>query len=501
MNAVPPRDLNAPLDVLIVGAGLSGIGLACTLARELPDKTYAIVEARDAIGGTWDLFRYPGIRSDSDLYTFAYDFKPWKSRKAIAGADEILAYLREAAEEHGVLGKIRYRRKVVSADWDSATALWSVTVDRADLGPAETIRCRWLFGATGYYDYDEGHRPRFLGEEAFAGPIIHPQAWPEAFDAKDKRIVVIGSGATAVTLVPALARDAAHVTQVQRTPGYVLPVPSEDGLANFLKRWLPAKRAHAIVRRKNIWRQQWTYSLFQRYPKAARRLIRWANRKALPNGYPVDVHFNPPYDPWDQRLCVAPDGDFFKEIRSGRVSIVTGEVDRFTAGGVTMASGEEVAADVIVVATGLKLKLFGGVRLRVDGALVAPPERIVFKGTMLDGAPNFCFAVGYTNSSWTLKVGLLCRYFCRLLKEMDARGEAVCVVERPEGETGARPLLTFAAGYVRRSLHELPRQGSGYPWEMTFDYGSDERLLTRGAVVEPAMRLTPAPNALERSAA
>jgi monooxygenase len=501
MDAIPPRDPDVPLDVLIVGAGLSGIGLACTLARELPEKTCAIVEAREALGGTWDLFRYPGIRSDSDLFTFAYDFKPWKSRKAIAGAGEILAYLREAAEEHGVLEKIRYRQKVVSADWDTGAALWTVTVDRSDLGAAETIRCRWLFGATGYYDYDQGHRPHFPEEEAFAGPIIHPQAWPEAFDHKGKRIVVIGSGATAVTLVPALAREAAHVTQIQRTPSYVMATPSEDGLANLLRRWLPPDCAHAIARRKNILRQQWTYALFQRYPRAARRLIRWANRKALPEDYPVDVHFNPPYKPWDQRLCAAPDGDFFKEIRSGRVSIMTGEVDRFTPGGVVMASGEEIAADVIVVATGLKLKLFGGVQLRVDGAPVVPPERIVFKGTMLDGVPNFCFAVGYTNSSWTLKVGLLCRYFCRLLKEMDARGDAVCVVDRPKGETGARPLLTFGAGYVRRSLHELPRQGSGYPWEMTFDYGSDERLLTRGAVVDPAMRLTPAPKALAASAA
>ena len=372
---------------------------------------------------------------------------------------------------------------------------------RSDLA-IEAIRCRWLFGATGYYDYDKGYRPRFPDEEAFHGPILHPQQWPEDFDARGKRIAVIGSGATAVTLVPALAEQGAEVTQIQRTPGYVLPIPSEDPLANVLRRFLSERRVHAIVRRKNITRQQWTYALFQRYPKAARRLIRWANRKALPENYPVDVHFNPPYDPWSQRLCAVPDGDLFKEIRKGRVSIVTGAIERFTGGGVRMASGEEVPADVIVTATGLKLKLFGGVRLSVDGMAVNPAERLVFKGTMLDGVPNFCFAIGYTNSSWTLKVGLLCRYFCRLLTELDARGMAVCMVERPEGEAGGRPLLDFGAGYVQRSLHELPRQGASYPWEMTFSYVSDERLLTRGAVIDPAMRLSPAPAArlLERVA-
>ena len=495
MNAIPSQASESPLDVLIVGAGMSGIGLACTLARELPAKTWAIVEAREKLGGTWDLFRYPGIRSDSDLYTFAFDFKPWTSPKAIAGAGEILAYLREAAAEHGVDGKIRYRRKVVAADWDSASALWTVKIARADLGAEETIRCRWLFGATGYYDYEQGYRPHFPGEEVFGGPILHPQQWPEGFDATGKRIAVIGSGATAVTLVPVLADTAAHVTQIQRTPSYVLPIPSEDGIANALKRWLPATRAHAIVRRKNILRQQWFYAFCQRYPKAARRLIRWANLKALPDGYPVDVHFHPPYDPWDQRLCAVPDGDLFKAIAKGRVSIVTGAIDRFTKDGVRMASGEEIAADVIVTATGLRMKLFGGVQMRVDGAPVDPPDRLVFKGMMLDGVPNFCFAVGYTNSSWTLKVGLLCRYFCRLLTELDARGETVCVAERPKGETGRRPLLEFGAGYVRRSLHELPRQGAAAPWEMTFSYLSDERLLTRGPVIDPAMRLTPAPAA------
>ncbi len=499
MNAMSPPAPDAPLDVLIVGAGISGIGLACYLARELPKKTYVILEARERLGGTWDLFRYPGIRSDSDLYTFAYDFKPWTSRKAIAGAEEILAYLSEAVAEYGVEDKIRYRRKVLAAEWDSASALWSAKILALDTGAETTVHCRWLFGATGYYDYDQGYRPPFPSEEVFKGTILHPQAWPETFEARGKRIAVIGSGATAVTLVPALAEEGAQVTQIQRTPSYILPIPSEDGIANALRRWLPAERAHAIARRKNILRQKWVWRLCQRYPKQARRLIRWVNRRALPEGYPVDQHFNPPYNPWDQRLCVVADGDLFKAIRAGRAAMVTGTIDRFTETGVRMASGEEIAADVIVTATGLRLKLFGGIALAVDGVPVVPSERIVFKGTMLDGAPNFCFAVGYTNSSWTLKVGLLCRWLCRLLREMDARGDAVCVVERPKGEKGERRLLDFGAGYVQRSIHELPRQGSSYPWEITFDYAADERLLTRGPVIDPAMRLSPAPAPARRS--
>jgi cation diffusion facilitator CzcD-associated flavoprotein CzcO len=460
----------------------------------MPRKTYAIVEARDALGGTWDLFRFPGVRSDSDLYTFAYDFKPWKSRKTFAGGDEILAYLREAAAENGVADKIRYRCKVVAADWDSATALWTVTALSADSGEETRLRCRWLFGATGYYDYDQGHRPRFADEKAFRGDILHPQCWPEGFDAKGKRIVVIGSGATAVTLVPALAEAGAEVTQIQRTPSYLLALPSEDSIAKALGRFLPEKQANAIVRRKNILVQHQLYALFQRYPKAARRLIRWTNRKALPEGYPVDVHFNPPYDPWDQRLCIVPDGDFFRAIRSGRVSVVTGAIDRFTPDGVRMASGAEIPADVVVTATGLSFKLFGGLRLSVDGAPVNPSERIVFRGAMLDGVPNFFFVFGYTNASWTLKVSVLCRYVRRLFRELDERGEAVCFAERPKGETEARPLFDFRPGYIERALHELPRRGAGAPWELSMSYYSDEQLFTRGAVVDPAMRLMRGPS-------
>jgi monooxygenase len=486
-----------PLDVLIVGAGVSGIGAACHLSRELPQKSYAILEARDKLGGTWDLFRYPGVRSDSDLLTYAYAFKPWKSRKTFGGGDEILAYLREAATEHGVDTKIRYGCKAMAADWDSASALWRVTV-RSDVGSETTVRCRWLFVATGYYDYERGHRPHFPDEEVFRGPILHPQAWPEEFDAKGKRIAVIGSGATAVTLVPALAEAGAQVTQIQRTPSYILPFPSEDAIANALRRVLPETTAYAIARRKNILLQQSLYAFFQRYPKAARRFLRWTNRRLLPKGYPVDVHFNPPYDPWDQRLCIAPAGDFLKAIRSGRVSIVTGGIERFTPGGVRMNSGEEIAADVIVAATGLAVTLLRGMRLSLDGVPVDLPERMVFKGTMLDGVPNLCFVFGYVNASWTLRADLISRFFCRLLKGLDARGEAVCVVQRPEGETGDRPLFDFRPGYIERALNDLPRQGLGSPWVMSSSYALDERLLMREPVIDSAMRLKPAPSTSAR---
>ncbi|MFC3614853.1 flavin-containing monooxygenase [Lutimaribacter marinistellae] len=481
------------LDVLIVGAGISGIGCACHLVRELPGKSWTILESRGDLGGTWDLFRYPGIRSDSDLFTFGYDFRPWKSRNAIASADEIMAYLRDTAAEYGVDEKIRFHHRVISADWRSDEAVWHVTARREDTGETVQLRARWLFGATGYYDYAQGYRPDFEGEESFAGPIIHPQHWPEDFDATGKRIAVIGSGATAVTLVPALAETAAHVTQVQRTPTYVLPVPSEDKIAAFLRKVLPEKTAYGLARRRHVLRQRWTWLVCQKYPEFARRFIRKANMAALPEGFDVDTHFNPPYAPWDQRLCIVPDGDFYRSIRAGKASIVTGGIERFTETGLRMASGEEIEADAIVTATGLNLKLFGGTALNVDGKRVDPAERLVFKGMMLDGVPNFAFAVGYTNSSWTLKVGLLCQYFCRLLAYMDEHEWAAVEARRPEGEMRARPLLDFEAGYVKRALDSLPKQGDGPPWQMTFDYIEDARMVRRGPVADPALHFAPYP--------
>ena len=491
-DANPLSEPAAPYDVLIIGAGISGIGCACYLQREAPDKRWAILEARDSLGGTWDLFKYPGIRSDSDLYTFSYDFKPWTSANSIAPADEIMGYLREAAAEHSVDQRISYGRQVVTAEWDSSEALWRVTARNNKTGTNETYRCRWLFGATGYYDYDEGFRPQFIDEDLFKGPIIHPQFWPDDFDYTGKRIAIIGSGATAVTLLPSLTDKASHVIQVQRTPTYIMPRPQHDPVALWLKRWLPAKTAYALTRWKNT-RIQWLFYRFcQKYPNRARKLIRRMNEKRLPAGYPVDLHFNPPYNPWDQRLCAVPDSDYFNDISAGKASIETGHIDRFTPSGIKMTSGEQIDADAIIVATGLKIKMMGGVRITIDGADIDVSERLVYKGMMLDSVPNFAFATGYTNSSWTLKVGLVCKHFCKILAEMDRLQVDVCTPVKPDGGVEKRPLLDFDAGYVKRAFDEMPKQGDRYPWRLSESYISDLRLFKREDVHDPALKFTKA---------
>ncbi|MCA9554544.1 MAG: NAD(P)/FAD-dependent oxidoreductase [Myxococcales bacterium] len=491
-HAAGPPVAAAPehLDVLIVGAGLSGIGAAYYLKRAHPGRSFALLEARAATGGTWDLFRYPGIRSDSDLYTFGYEFKPWKSDRAIASADLILDYLRETASENGIDAQVRLHHKVLGAAWSSADARWRVEVERTDTGERKELTCSWLFCAGGYYRYDQGYAPRFEGSERFKGPIIHPQRWPEDLDYAGKRVLVIGSGATAVTLVPAMAETAAHVTMLQRTPTYVLPVPAEDPLARWAKKVLSPRLAHAVTRRKNIARQRWLWRFCQRYPKAARRLIRAANVKQLPVGFPVDEHFNPPYDPWDQRLCAVPDSDLFKAIGAGRASVVTDHIETFTETGVRLRSGRELEADIIITATGLNLLPFGGMRLVVDGAQVSLPKTVSYKGMMLSGVPNFAFAVGYTNSSWTLKIGLLCEHFCRLLEHMDEHGYTACRPEVSDPDMPTRPLLDFEAGYVQRAIHELPRQGDRAPWLVSMDYHADVALLRKGPVADPNLRFS-----------
>jgi cation diffusion facilitator CzcD-associated flavoprotein CzcO/pimeloyl-ACP methyl ester carboxylesterase len=481
------------VDVLIVGAGISGIGAACYLERERPGTSYAILEARAATGGTWDLFRYPGIRSDSDLHSFGYAFKPWVDDKAIAGADSILAYVRETAAEHGVDRHIRLQHRVRGAAWSSAEARWTVDIERGDAGERVSLSCRWLFCASGYYRYDEGFRPRFPGEERFAGTILHPQHWPEGLDHTGKRVVVIGSGATAVTVVPAMAEKAAHVTMLQRTPSYVLPVPSEDKLANQLRELLPEKWAYELTRRKNIARQQLIWQFCQKFPGLARAAIRAINVAELPPGYPVDKHFNPTYAPWDQRLCMVADGDLFKAIREGKASVVTDTITTFTERGIRVSSGEEIEADLVVAATGLNLLPFGGIELRVDGAPVRLAEKVAFKGMMLNGVPNFAFAIGYTNSSWTLKVGLLCRHFCQLLGYMDEHGYASVAPELADPTMKTRPLLAFGAGYVQRSLADLPRQGADAPWLTSMSYQADLTLLGQGAVADEHLRFAPPP--------
>jgi monooxygenase len=475
-------------DVLIVGAGISGIGMGCQLTSRRPGTTFAILEARDAIGGTWDLFRFPGIRSDSDLHTFGYEFKPWTSDNAIAGADEILAYLREAVEEHRLGEHIRFGHKVLGADWSSRDARWTVRVQHGD--EVDELTCRVLFSATGYYDYAAGHRPHFDGEEDFAGRIVHPQHWPEDLDYTGKRVVVIGSGATAVTLIPAMAQTTEHVTMLQRSPSYVMPLPQKDPIANGLRRVLPDRVAYRLTRRINVGRMRIIYDLSKRHPDVMRRLIRALTKHQLPDGFPVDVHFKPRYNPWDERLCVVPDGDLFREIRKGRASVVTDRIVRFTERGILLESGTELEADIIVTATGLNLLALGGVTLSVDGAPVAVNDTLIYKSMMLSGVPNFAFAFGYTNASWTLKVDLVCEHLCRLLAHMDAHGydTAVAVADDPTLEL--RPMLEFQAGYVQRSVHLFPRQGSHGPWTVAMSYGADHARLRKGPVEDPALRFS-----------
>ncbi|MDG4823844.1 NAD(P)/FAD-dependent oxidoreductase [Asanoa sp. WMMD1127] len=472
-------------DVLIVGAGISGIGAGRYLKTSLPGKTFAILEARGASGGTWDLFRYPGTRSDSDLHTFGYAFKPWRDEEAIASAPRILAYLRETATENGLDPHIRYHHRVRAAAFDSGTALWTVTVDVS--GEPVTFTARWLFCAGGYYRYDEGFTPRFEGQERFRGAIVHPQHWPEDLDYAGKRVVVVGSGATAVTIVPAMAGTAAHVTMLQRTPTYILSVPARDALGNALKKYLGPEKGYAWTRRKNIATQRWIWRFCQRHPERARRLIRWFNARQLPEGYPVDEHFRPPYNPWDQRLCLVPDGDLFTSIRDGSAEVVTDRIETFTEHGIRLASGRELPADVIVTATGLNVQALAGVTLTVDGTPVNIPDTIAYKGMMLSGVPNFAFVVGYTNSSWTLKVGLLCEHFCLLLAHMDKHGYEICRPDPADPAMPTRPFLDFGAGYIRRVIDQLPRQGDRLPWLTSMNYHTDVKLLRADRVTDPEL--------------
>jgi monooxygenase len=476
------RDDVEHLDVLVLGAGISGLGAAYYLQTRRPGTSYAILEAREALGGTWDLFRYPGIRSDSDLYTFGYEFKPWTDESSIAGADKILAYLRETATENGIEQKIRFRHRVLSASWSSPDARWTVQAERD--GEPVTFTCNWIFSATGYYRYDEGYTPTFTGRERFLGPIVHPQHWPDDLDYAGKRVVIIGSGATAVTLAPAMAGTAAHVTVLQRTPSYVLSVPTIDALAQVLRKLLGERRSHPLVRRKSIAVQRLIWQLCRRYPKRARALLRWATARQLPPGYPVDVHFNPPYQPWDQRMCVVPDGDLFAVLRNGTASMATGRIATFTEHGIELESGDVLEADIIVTATGLNLLPFGGISLTVDGKAVRLSDTVAYKGMMLSDVPNLAYAIGYTNSSWTLKVGLLCEHFCRLLEHMDTNDYDICYPEVADPGMRTRPLLDFGAGYVQRSIAALPKQGPTAPWLTSMNYQSDVKLLRKSPVID-----------------
>jgi monooxygenase len=480
------------VDVLIVGAGLSGIGAACYLQRDCPGKTFALLEARDAIGGTWDLFRYPGVRSDSDMFTLGFAFRPWTSAKAIADGPAILEYIRDTAREYDLERRIRFRHRVIRADWSSADGRWTVDAERTDTNEVVQLSCSFLFSCTGYYRYDEGHAPSFDGMDQFAGPIVHPQRWPDDLDYEGKRVVVIGSGATAVTIVPAMTDKAAHVTMVQRSPSYVLSLPSTDVIADRLRRVLPAHPAHSIVRWKNALLMMLIFQLSRRTPKLMRNLLRKHTASRLPDGYDVDTHFNPRYDPWDQRLCFVPDGDLFKAVRSGRASIVTDQIDRFTPTGVRLASGKELAADIVITATGLTLLVLGGMSLSIDGVGVDLPNTVAYKGVMISGVPNLALAVGYTNASWTLKCDLVIQYVCRLLNHMDANGYQVVTVV-PPANGARRPLLDLQSGYVLRGIDQLPKQGTVAPWRVYQNYPRDVYLLRRAPLVDKGIRFSRAP--------
>jgi len=475
------------VDVLIVGAGVSGIGCAYHLQAEQPGKSYAIFEAREATGGTWDLFRYPGIRSDSDLHTFGYAFKPWRHDKSIADGPAILDYIRETASENGIDRHIRTGHRVLGAAWDSATARWTVSAEAG--GEPVTITCGWLFCASGYYNYEQGFTPDFPNLEAFQGTVVHPQHWPEDLDYQGKRVVVIGSGATAVTLIPAMAAEgAAHVTMLQRTPTYIATVPEKDPIAILLKKRLPPELAYKVTRHKNIFQQRAVYAISRRYPKALKTLLRAGVKRQLPEGYPIDVHFNPPYNPWDQRLCAVPNGDLFKTIKKGDASVVTDRIASFTEKGIRLESGAELEADVVVTATGLDLLAFGGIELTVDGEAVVLSDRLVYKAMMLSDVPNFAFAIGYTNSSWTLKVDIVCEFLGRLIGEMDRTASDTCVPHPSDPTMESRPLLDFGAGYVQRALHKFPRQGAAGPWKIAMSYAADVKNLRKGPVADPELR-------------
>jgi cation diffusion facilitator CzcD-associated flavoprotein CzcO len=461
------------LDVLVIGAGLSGIAAGYYLQKRCPSRRYAILEGRGDLGGTWGLFRYPGVRSDSDMFTLGYSFRPWRGDRAIADGPAILDYLRETAREFGIDRRIRFRQRVRSASWSSAEGRWTVEAEAGEGREPVRYTCDFLLLCSGYYDYEQGYLPAFAGREEFRGTLVHPQHWPADLDHRGRRVVVIGSGATAVTLVPALAEVAGHVTMLQRSPSYILSIPAEDRLARLIRRCLPGRAAHGLIRWKNVLLSMYLYQLCRRKPERAKRLLRDALARELPADVDLDTHFRPRYDPWDERLCFVPDGDFFRAIRAGRASVVTDEVERFTPDGIRLKSGRELAADVVVTATGLKLLAWGGIRMEVDGTVLEPGRCVTYKGVMLGNVPNCAFCAGYANASWTLRAELSAKYVCRLLNHMERRGDTRCVPRCDPEAVQPRPLLPLTSGYVRRGSDTFVKQGSKAPWVMRQNYVLD----------------------------
>lgn len=475
-------------DVLIIGAGISGIGAACHLKRELAHKTFTILERRNAIGGTWDLFRYPGIRSDSDMNTFGFSFRPWTETRVLSDGPSIKRYLEDTAREYDIYRHIRFGTKVTSAKFSTRDALWTIEAVDEKTGAKSTYTANFVIACTGYYNYDQGYRPEFPGEKNFKGLIVHPQKWPEDLDYTGKKVVVIGSGATAVTLIPAMAPKTAHITMLQRSPTYIVSIPANDFLAETLRKFLPHSWVYQMARMRNVALQRLMYVLSKARPNAVRRLILGAAKQRL--GDAVDIkHFSPKYNPWDERLCVVPDGDLFEVLKSGKASIVTDYIETFTEKGIKLKSGKELEADIIVTATGLNVELLGGVEVEVDGAKVPVPERVTYKAVLIEGVPNAAIIFGYTNASWTLKVDIACEYLCRLLKHMEKNNLRMVVPQAPADiKTNDTVMGSLSSGYIRRAADKLPRQGKSGVWKVTNDYLVDSAMLKLLPITDDALK-------------
>ena len=480
-------------DTLIIGAGLSGIGAACRFKTAFPDDSFTIIESREAIGGTWDLFRYPGIRSDSDMLTLGYEFRPWVGDKFLADGPSIKRYIETVAEEYGVTEHIQFSSKVTAMDFSSEKDIWNVTIADAKSGETRMVQARFIMSAAGYYNYGQGYTPDFAGREDFKGEIIHPQHWPENFDYTDKKIVVIGSGATAVTLIPELAQTAKHVTMLQRSPSYVASIPSKDNLGNILNALLPAKLGYKINRAKNIAISRYFYKKAQNNPEKTRQWFRKKTLKALGPDYPVDTHFKPRYNPWDQRVCMIPDEDMFIAIREGRASVETNEIARFTENGLELTSGKTLEADAVITATGLNVVFNGQADISVDGKTAEPSDSFGYKGMMYTGVPNLISVFGYTNASWTLRADLMSQFAVRLRGYMKEKGYSRAVPKAPESMS-RNPWIDFQAGYLKRVMHELPAQGDAHPWRNEQDYKTDKKLMLQDPIDDGALVFSSSPH-------
>jgi monooxygenase len=480
---------NTHFDVVIMGAGLSGIGAACHLQQNCPKKSYIIIEARNSMGGTWDLFRYPGIRSDSDMYTLGYDFKPWTNPKVIADGPSILSYIKETAEQYKVDSKIKYHTKVTELRWNTKDAIWTVNCIDTKTNESKAYTCNYLESCMGYYKYEKGYTPDFNGIDQYKGAIIHPQFWPEDLDYTNKEIIVIGSGATAVTLVPALTAKAKHVTMLQRSPTYVVSVPNKSLFPKKMNELLPAQLMYTINRAAHVGISMLQYSLSRAQPEMMKRFFIKSPTKELSKGYDVATHFTPKYKPWDERLCVVPEGDLFKAINQGKASVVTSQIDTFTKEGILLQTGEELKADIIITATGLELQMLGGIKMIIDDIEPNPGEAIVYKGMMIKDVPNFAFVVGYTNASWTLKADLVSAYFCRLINETEKMNRKI-FVPKSDKPIETEPIMDFKSGYVQRAIRSgnLPKQGTKAPWKLKQNYIYDALTLNYGSLRDEYMQ-------------